>query len=77
MLSEGSSQVWLIAPGSCVPKSTKTMPLRPNEITCHTLVETMFMRVTDGLLSRGEMTLTRPPATTAKTPLTWNASAIR
>ena len=35
------------------------------------------MRVTDGLLSRGEMTLTRPPATTAKTPLTWNASAIR
>ena len=77
LLMEGSSQVCDIASGSCVPRSTNTTPLRPNENTCQTLAETMFMRETDGLLSRGEMTLTRPPATTAMTPLTWKASATK
>ena len=63
--------------GSCVPRSTNTRPFSPKEKTRHTLVETMFIRETDGRLARGEMTFTKPPATTAMMPLTWMDSAMR
>ena len=62
-------QVVCMARGSCVPSNTNTMPLSVKEMTRHTLVETMFRRETEGPAVRGEMTLTRPAATTARMPL--------
>ena len=53
------------------------MPLRVNESTRHTLVETMFMRDMDGPMPRGEMTFTSPAATTAMMPLAPRAFATR
>ena len=65
------------ASGSCVPSSTNTTPLSVNDSTRHTLVETMFMREMDGPMMRGEMTFTRPAATTARMPLVCSAFATR
>ena len=65
-----------MARGSCVPSSTNTMPLSVNEMTRHTLVDTMFRRDTFGPAVRGAMTFTRPAATTARMPLppSWSAA---
>ena len=71
------SQVCCMARGSCVPRSTNTTPFKVNDSTRHTLSETMFSRETDGPMARGEMTLTRPAATTAKIPLVWSWSATK
>ena len=64
-----SSQVPCMAFGSCVPRNTNTMPLSANDSTRHTLDDTMFMREMDGPMVRGDMTFTRPAATTAMMPL--------
>ena len=62
-------QVVCMARGNCVPSKTNTMPLSVKEMTRQTLVETMFRRETEGPAVRGEITFTRPAATTAKMPL--------
>ena len=72
-----SSQVRRMALGSCVPNSTNTTPLRAKESTRQTLDETMFMREMDGPMARGEMSFTRPAATTAMMPLAPKALATR
>ena len=64
-----SSQVPCMAFGSCVPKNTNTMPFSANDSTRHTLDDTMFMREIEGPMVRGDMTFTRPAATTAMMPL--------
>ena len=72
-----SSHVRCMARGSCVPSSTNTTPLSANDTTRHTLADTMFMREMDGPTARGEMTFTKPAATTARMPLAPTALAAR
>ena len=71
------SQVRCMARGSCVPRSTKTMPLSAKASTRQTLVDTMFMRDTDGPMVRGDTTFRMPAATTAMMPLVPRALATR
>ena len=70
LLKVTSSQVWTIACGNCVPRSTKTKPFRAKVSTRHTLEDTMFMREIEGPIACGEITLIRPATTTAIMPLT-------
>ena len=60
-----------------MPSNTNTTPLSAKDSTRQTLVETMFMREMDGPMTRGEMTFTRPAATTARMPLVCSALATR
>ena len=60
-----------------MPSNTNTTPLSAKDSTRQTLVETMFMREMDGPMMRGEMTFTRPAATTARMPLVCSALATR
>ena len=67
----------LMAFGSCMPRSTNTMPLSANVSTCQTLEETMFMRATEGPMRRSRNEYERPAATTARMPETCRDSAAR
>ena len=70
LLKVTSSQVWTMACGNCVPRSTKTKPFSAKVSTRHTLEDTMFMREIEGPIACGEITLMRPATTTAIMPLT-------
>ena len=70
LLKVTSSQVWTIACGNCVPRSTNTKPFRAKVSTRHTLEDTMFIREMEGPIACGEITLIRPATTTAIMPLT-------
>ena len=78
----GSCQVVIIACGKIAPNITKTIPFNANITTSQTLVETIFIFDTFGLISFAVVELkkpelTIPAATTAIIPLKWKASAAK
>ena len=70
-----SSQVGETPSGSCMPSMTKSTPVMMKMMTSHTLAETMLARAVAAVVLLGPVLSSSPPATTARMPLTWSASA--
>ncbi len=77
LLTSGSAQLFVMAPGSCMPSRMNTAPLRLKAITDHTDDETMLVRATFGPTPVRSKRMIRPAATTVRMPDTWIISADR